>query len=607
MKPIRVFFLFVLLVNLANAETTAAPPTRPRIDDLQKESSSFVGDPDPLDPLPLKKESLKDDDEPVLEDIRSVLNAPSKKKKEKSKVKKEESAAAGSVSTSETPPPPEIIQETPAVPVQTEAPVESAPPSQPVEAPVKKAQKAKKSRVQKKKPEPVVEAVVQDAQPAAPKNELRADEADLVYENKLHQINQKYNIEPTSEERWSRLTSDRPVDVFEVQPGNTLEFISRTLFGEAQFWPKIWALNHAQISNPHKIYPGQKIYFYPATQTEMPAVDLSTEQHPLGSAEPAVDKMNQDPLAEPAISRGGLSIDGRDYSPQNTYFEKYNIKGRLGKKFSGPAPQPLPDSLPIVRSKTYFVKRSDMQNVFDLKEMSRFDLSPPPNPYVLTPQKLQADYSVPITQINSLICRENQFVSAVKQDNSDAQPGSYILVDPLTTQNSRLKSTFLYKIIGRVEINEKLQMRIKTCLSLMNTDTMIVSEQKILSLPAPTEEIGLVPTLVESLEAPSQDFFNFGQLVVLSAGSDRTPAGQSFDIYSESVGDVVGQVRVIKNAGTLSIAFLTGITQLIKINDQIKATNEFSPSKAETTLNQELLPDLNEPAPENKDFEMILE
>lgn len=604
MKPIRVFFLFVFLVSLVNAETTAAPPTRPRIDDLQKESSSFVGDPDPLDPLPLKKESLKEDDEPVLEDIRSVLNAPSKKKK--SKAKKEEGASSDSASKTETPPPPEIIPETPAS-GQAEVPTESQPAAPIVEEPVK-PQKVKKSRAQKKKPEPIIETVVQETPPSAPpKNELQADEADLVYENKLHQINQKYNIEPTSAERWSTLTSDRPVDVFEVQPGNTLELISRTLFGEAQFWPKIWALNHAQISNPHKIYPGQKIYFYPATQTEMPAVDLSTEQHSLGSTDTAIDKMNQEPLVEPAISRGGLSIDGRDYSPQNTYFEKYNIKGRLGKKYAGSAPQPLPDSLPIVRSKTYFVKPSDMQNVFDLKEMVRFDLSPPSNPYVLTPQKLQADFSVPITQLNSLICRENQFVSAVKQNNSDAQPGSYILVDPLTTQNSRLKSTFLYKIIGRVEINEKLQMRIKTCLSLMNTDTMIVSEQKILSLPAPTEEIGEMPTLVESLEAPSQDFFNFGQLVVIGAGSDKTPAGQSFDIYSETVGDVVGQVKVIKNAGTLSIAFLTGITQLIKINDQIKSTNDFSPSKAETTLNQELLPDLNEAAPENKDFEMILE
>lgn len=593
MKLIRVFFLIVFLVSLAKAETTAAPPTRPRIDDLQKESSSFVGDPDPLDPLPLKKESLKEDDEPVLEDIRSVLNAPSKKKKVKAKTQTDESATSDSANKTDTPPPPEIIQETPAAAVAVEEPV--------------KKPKVKKSRAQKKKQQPVAETVVQQATDVAPKNELQADEPDLVYENKLHQINQKYNIEPTSEERWSRLTSDRTVEVFEVQPGNTLEFISRTLFGEPQFWPKIWALNHAQISNPHKIYPGQKIYFYPATQTELPAVDISTEQLTLGSTETSVDKTIQEPLAEPAIARGGKSIDGRDYSPQNTYFEKYNIKGRLRKKFSGPTPQPLPDSLPVVRSKAYFVKPIEMQKVFDLKEMTRIDLSPPPNPYILTPQKLQADFSVPLNQINSLVCRENQFISAVKQDNSDAQPGSYILIDPLTTQNSRLKSTFLYKIIGRVEINEKLQMRIKTCLSLMNTDTIIVSEQKILSLTAPTEVIGSVPTLVESLEAPSQDFFNFGQLVVIGSGSDKTPAGQSFDIYSETVGDVVGQIKVIKNAGTMSIAFLTGITQLIKINDQIKMTNDFSPTKTETTLNQELLPELNDPAPENKDFELILE
>ncbi len=605
MKLNRVFFLFVFLTNLASAETTPAPPTRPRIDDLQKESSSFVGDPDPLDPLPLKKESLKEDEEPVLEDIRSVLNAPSKPKKEKSKAKKEENPAADSASAADAPPPPEIVPES-AVPAQAETPVENAPATPSAEEPVK-IKKVKKSRAQKKKSEPMTPAVVHESQPTAPKNEMRADEADLAYENKLHQINQKYNVEPTSEEKWGRVTGDRPVDVFVVQQGNTLEYISRTLFGDAQFWPKIWALNHAQISNPHKIFPGQNIYFYPATQSEMPAVDLSTEQQPLGAPFAAEDTSNEDPLAEQGIASRGLSIDGREYSPQNTYFQKHNIRGRMGNQFTGPVPQPLPASLPLVRSKTYFVKPSDMQSVFDLKDMVRIDLAPPKNPYVLTPQKIQADFSVPLDQINSLVCRENQFVAAVKQNNSESGPGSYILVDPLTTQNSRLKSTFLYKIIGRVEINEKLQMRIKSCLSLMNTDTMIVSEQKVLNLPVPTEVIGAVPTLVESLEAPSQDFFNFGQLVVIGASAERTPAGQSFDIYSESVGDVVGQIKVIKNAGTLSIAFLTGITQLIKINDQIKDTNEFSPTKAETSLNQELMPELNESAPENKDFEMILE
>jgi hypothetical protein len=214
---------------------------------------------------------------------------------------------------------------------------------------------------------------------------------------------------------------------------------------------------------------------------------------------------------------------------------------------------------------------------------------------------------VPIEQINSLICRENQFVAAVKQNNLEAKPGSYILVDLLTTKSSRLKNTYLYKMIGRVEVNEKLQMRIKSCLSLMNTDTMIVSEEKVLSVVSPTEIVAEAPTLIESLEAPSQDFFNFGQLVVISSGAEKTPAGQSFDIFSESVGDVVGQLKVIKNAGTMSIGYLTGITQLIKINDQIKDSNEFSNSKAASTLNQELLPELNDAAPENKDFEMLLE
>jgi len=88
MKNYVSFFIFQFLVFSATLTVAEAPPValpatpsaRPRMDDLQKESSSFVADPDPLDPLPVKKESLKEDEEPVLEDIKSVLNSPTKKK-----------------------------------------------------------------------------------------------------------------------------------------------------------------------------------------------------------------------------------------------------------------------------------------------------------------------------------------------------------------------------------------------------------------------------------------------------------------------------------------------------------------------------------------------
>src|SRR3989338_517011 len=81
-----VWFLIAGLQFSAMAQESALPPddpSRPRnSDELNKESSSFIGDPDSLDPLPVKRENLKEDEEePVLEDIRQVLEAPSKPKR----------------------------------------------------------------------------------------------------------------------------------------------------------------------------------------------------------------------------------------------------------------------------------------------------------------------------------------------------------------------------------------------------------------------------------------------------------------------------------------------------------------------------------------------
>ncbi|MBC7464508.1 MAG: hypothetical protein H7256_00825, partial [Bdellovibrio sp.] len=56
----------------ATTLTTTPPGIRPQNGekDPQKESSSFMGDPSNLDPMKPKKENLKEDEEPVLEDIR---------------------------------------------------------------------------------------------------------------------------------------------------------------------------------------------------------------------------------------------------------------------------------------------------------------------------------------------------------------------------------------------------------------------------------------------------------------------------------------------------------------------------------------------------------
>jgi hypothetical protein len=520
-------FSEVVAVPTSPVPQATGPATRPRIDDLQKESSSFVADPDPLDPLPLKKESLKEDEEPVLEDIRQILNAPVKKIPAQNKKK------------------PEVSDKS-----KTEVSVVTS-----SNATVKKSTKksVQKIKIKKKNLKP----------------RLLPDDPDQNIENAMFQKYKKFNLQPTSAEQWAKVTSDRKVETFIVEKGNTLESISRILFGDSQFWPKIWALNHSSISNPHFIYPGMKIYFYPATATDLPSMNIGAPN-------------------DPAIATSGLSLDGRDYTPQQTDFEKFNIKYQKRNINTKDVPQPVPESIPIVRSKDYFQKLNPGQVIIDLKPIMPVPVSVPENPYLLSADQISTDYSVPADQIDHLLCRANQLVPVVQKVNLQATPGKYLMLEPLQNQNYRLKKTFVYKIIGEAEISDIGKMRIKVCKQLMNSETVIVSAEKIQNLSEPTETFASGATLVESLESPLQDFFSYGHLVVLSTGSLATAPGQNLNIYSESEDTVVGEIQVIKITGTLAIGYLTKISQLIQIGDQVQS-GDLKNDSAEST--QPLAPD----------------
>lgn len=67
---------------------------------------------------------------------------------------------------------------------------------------------------------------------------------------------------------------------YTVQRGDTLFDICEQLLGEARYWPKLWALN-PEIKNPHFVFPGMKIRFYPGDPEVPPYLLVSTEDEAL--------------------------------------------------------------------------------------------------------------------------------------------------------------------------------------------------------------------------------------------------------------------------------------------------------------------------------------
>ncbi len=56
-----------------------------------------------------------------------------------------------------------------------------------------------------------------------------------------------------------------PPDTYTVKPGDTLWDLSGRFLNNPWYWPKVWSFN-PEITNPHWIYPGNIVRFYPSTE-----------------------------------------------------------------------------------------------------------------------------------------------------------------------------------------------------------------------------------------------------------------------------------------------------------------------------------------------------
>ena len=61
----------------------------------------------------------------------------------------------------------------------------------------------------------------------------------------------------------------QPPDTYTVQPGDTLWDLSGRFLNNPWYWPKVWSYN-PEITNPHWIYPGNVVRFFPSAE-EAPA------------------------------------------------------------------------------------------------------------------------------------------------------------------------------------------------------------------------------------------------------------------------------------------------------------------------------------------------
>lgn len=129
---------------------------------------------------------------------------------------------------------------------------------------------------------------------ALPQNRQQGQPADL--EKEVLQLSRK--LKPISDDAWRTIAGKQGAEKYSITPGDTLYDISKRLFGDPHYWPKIWSLNNPTITNPHLIRPGNVITFLPGSGSQLPSVSVDTDEKDEPTETPEPSKTSDDPRSQ---------------------------------------------------------------------------------------------------------------------------------------------------------------------------------------------------------------------------------------------------------------------------------------------------------------------
>jgi len=69
------------------------------------------------------------------------------------------------------------------------------------------------------------------------------------------------------------------IESYKLQNGETLWSLSQMLYGDGNYWPKVWAQNKS-ITNPHLVRPGHMLQFQMGSEDETPSFRFSEADEP---------------------------------------------------------------------------------------------------------------------------------------------------------------------------------------------------------------------------------------------------------------------------------------------------------------------------------------
>ena len=133
----------------------------------------------------------------------------------------------------------------------------------------------------------------------APLSSARAQESDPPDETEGMDVVDAPDMPPTRDAQVPNVpgaVTTAPGQVHTVTNGDTLWDLSQQYLGSPWYWPKVWSYN-PEIANPHWIYPGNRVRFFPSNGEELPqqvAPAPVAAQQPSGEDETQLDALPSD-------------------------------------------------------------------------------------------------------------------------------------------------------------------------------------------------------------------------------------------------------------------------------------------------------------------------
>jgi hypothetical protein len=402
------------------------------------------------------------------------------------------------------------------------------------------------------------------------------DEPDLAREQRLHEIYKLYNSQPTKADVWSGAVDTGRIQTYSIQAGDNLWDLSETLFGDPNFWPKVWSLNSEKIENPHQITPGLNVQFTPGTTSDAPSLGLATlppTTPPEASEEVASDLAEADPAGKDDVAEGALD-------PAEADFQKEILsRAQLPERKKSINASVIPPSIPIwaftdVKGGLEFEARGVIRS---------FSASQEPLPYFLQSGPLQSAGQITEAEMGQTVASDYQYVYV--RLNSPTPGKSYfvakesgVVKDPVSGTQGRL-----IQVQGEVEVMEKVNSKDNLFRAMVTKTLNPVQVGSVLvegSLPTflPQEQ-GLGTGLARVIGGqPAPDRRMLDALSIVFLKGEGLQAGQTYPIFKRqtlrnNVSRVfenprqIGQVKVIRTSDSLATAVILKSAEEIQVGD----------------------------------------